>query len=301
MLAHDPQHGGHAQAAAGEFGGEEGVEHAPTGLGIHAAAAVDHIEHDAARRIRGSGDEVFRRQGRDAEQTGTQQDPARIAPDGVRRVGDEVHHHLAQLIGIPADGRHVLGQVAFELDVGAHRDLEHAPHLLDQPREVERADLRLALAGIDQHLLAQLGGPPDGDVRLKEMLARGTAWQRHASEVDAAQDGGEDVVEVVGDAAGQDAEALQPLRMQHLQLELGFLRLCPLELGHIAQAGDQAGPGLEDGPAQADLGGEGLAARAYAQHLDDPGILAHRSGLACTHPRHQLPETWTIGLGGGPP
>ena len=75
----------------------------------------------------------------------------------------------------------------------------------------------------------------------------------------------EEVVEVVRDAARQDAQAVEPLRALDLLLEPAPLGLETLPLGDVADGADPYGPLAEPSLLRADLGPE---ARAV---LADPG------------------------------
>jgi hypothetical protein len=100
-------------------------------------------------------------------------------------------------------------------------------------------------------------------------------------------DGGQQVVEVVRDAAGQLADGLHLLGLGQLQLDL-------LLLGHVDQIDDQSPFGL----VQIEVGDAGRVARQA--HLERTGLAAGQTGLGLVAGDRldQLAEQHT-GLGGG--
>ena len=91
----------------------------------------------------------------------------------------------------------------------------------DQPVQVERPADGPALAGVGEHLLAQVGGARGRPAR----PGRGTRAAPESSAAAApgqagvAEDAGQQVVEVVGHAAGQHAQRLQLLGLLEVLLE----------------------------------------------------------------------------------
>ncbi|MGA2083527.1 MAG: hypothetical protein ABSH53_23400 [Holophaga sp.] len=109
-------------------------------------------------------------------------------------------------------------------------------HLLDLAVQVQGLDLELALPGIGQDLGHQGGGPVD-------QLLQGPVIQDHRRGIfgplrrfQAAQHGSEQVVEIVGNASGQDPEGFQLLGLQQ-----GPFRLFPLGDVGVDQAYAPAG------------------------------------------------------------
>ena len=94
-------------------------------------------------------------------------------------------------------------------------------------------------AGVGQHLAAQVRGAPGGlDDLVQVLLPRRQRGDGPPGQVGVAQHGHQQVVEVVGDPAGQDAQALQPLGLLDLFLE-------PAPLGDVgAQRGHADDPAL---------------------------------------------------------
>ena len=94
----------------------------------------------------------------------------------------------------------------------------------DQAVEVERLDVEHLPPAERQELARELARAP---CRVVDLLELGAAALPHAQQLAVAQDDGEQVVEVVGDAAGQAADAFELLRLQQLRLQLIALGAVP--------------------------------------------------------------------------
>jgi hypothetical protein len=120
--------------------------------------------------------------------------------------------------------------------------------------EVQRPRLHEVAAGEGQQLMGEFGRAVGGQLDLPDVIAdraqvglRAVVGHLLADERRVVRDDGEQVVEVVRDAAGELAEALQPLRLLQLAFQLVPLGLAsqPLALGlqfqplgHVADRGD---------------------------------------------------------------
>ena len=91
----------------------------------------------------------------------------------------------------------------------------------------------LALAGEGEELFDELGGPGDGAAGFGEVVAELFGGGAHLREFDVRGDDGEEVVEVVGDAAGHQAEAFE-----FQGLHAGFFE--PLTRGDVADGHGRA-------------------------------------------------------------
>ena len=116
-----------------------------------------------------------------------------------------------------------------ELDVLSDEPAEHRRQVADQRVDVEHLRLEDLLAAEGQELARQagraLGRPPD----LLHVVGQRVALLQHApDQVAVAHDDGQEVVEVVGDPAGQAADGLHLLRLPQLGLEA-------LPLGDVLQ------------------------------------------------------------------
>ena len=107
-------------------------------------------------------------------------------------------------------------------------------HFLNQRIQVEHLNDELAPPGVGQHLLGQLGGALGRLLDLPEHGAsRRFVGELHQGQAGIAQDGGEQIVEIVGDAAGQHAQAFQLLGMLNLGFEFAALFLGACAIGDI--------------------------------------------------------------------
>ena len=97
-------------------------------------------------------------------------------------------------------------------------------HLVDQGRQVQLFGDELSSSGIGEQLTAQLGRAAAGGLDLLDVDADGRFFgQGVESDVRVAEDGGEQVVEVVRDDAGQNAETLELLCVQDLTFKFSVL------------------------------------------------------------------------------
>ena len=85
-------------------------------------------------------------------------------------------------------------------------------------------------------------------------------------DIDVAQHGRQDVVEVVRHAAGEDTEALGLLELRHLLLDAGALVLGAVPGGHVADHDEDAVVGQAD---HAELGPQQAAPRLPDARLED--------------------------------
>jgi len=204
MGAHNANHGGQAQSPSGEFGGEEGVENLGLGFGTHTASRIPNLQVHvgAGRQV------VVEVGGGEAGEIGIQHaggdpDDAAVIADGFGGVGDQIHDDLADLGGIGFDRRQRGGEG--ELDGGffGKDSPQQVGGFLRHAREVYGLQGKAALARIGQHLIGELGGAAGGGFDFGQVFdggrCRGQIQQGNAR---IAQNDGEEVVEIVGQAAG---------------------------------------------------------------------------------------------------
>jgi hypothetical protein len=249
VAADDPQRRRQAEPAAGELGGEEGIEDLAEGLGVHAAAAVDDLQIDVT-----AGFETVVHVGRGevvatgVHLPGDQLDGTDLIVDRLRSVGDDVHHHLADLRRIAFDGAQAGSEIELQRRLLADRRAQQLRHLLDQGREVDGLDQDLALARVRQHLVGELGGPQGRDLDLAdELVDRRPARQLHQSQAGVAENSDQQVVEIVRDAAGEEPQALHLLRLLDAPLEPAALLFAALALGDVGdhrEAADETAVGV---------------------------------------------------------
>ncbi len=97
---------------------------------------------------------------------------------------------------------------------------QQVQHLIDQPIQVERLDDQLPFAGVGQQLAGQLGGAVRGGAHLRDRLARGRLGRKiHKRQLGIPQNGHQQVVEIVGDAAREHAQAFHTLDLLELALQ----------------------------------------------------------------------------------
>ena len=123
VAAHDAQHSGQAQAAAGELGSEERIEDTILGCPVHAVSGVRHFhEHEVAGLDAVRGEAGLEIVGVAIGQAGGDGDDAAAITDGFRCVDDEIHDRLPNLGGVSLDRGQVLGEVVLEHDLLADAD-----------------------------------------------------------------------------------------------------------------------------------------------------------------------------------
>ena len=119
-----------------------------------------------------------------------------------------------------------------ELDVIAEQALQEGADLGHDGVQVERARVEHLAAAEGEQLLRQLGGAVGSPLDLPEVAAQldvvGCSLEEERG---VAGDAGQQVVEVVCDAAREPAEAFELLCIQELHLQ-------PLPLGDVAEEGD---------------------------------------------------------------
>ena len=147
---------------------------------------------------------------------------------GIPRVDRQVDDGLLELAGIDLRQPELLVRRQRHLDVLADQPLQQLQHVGEQRVEAHHFGPQHLLAAEGQELAREVGGALAGAANLGDELAVGIvrveAVERHLAETD---DGGEQVVEVVGHAAGELAHRFHLLRLPELLLEA-------LEVGDVA-------------------------------------------------------------------
>jgi len=208
-------------------------------------APVSATAHVVAR----SGFGRVRREPGRVQMNVTQADAQRAAlRHGVAGVDAEIHEHLMQLGG---DAGHLPGTgpgLDAALDIAGKDVGDDAAHLADEHVEVDHGLSRFAAAGKGEHLLDHVrAAARAGFNHLKEFVRFGREVLG-AKDMKAHDDRSERVVEVVGDAADEDAEGFEALRAQELFFELfplGDVRVDHEQgFGSIPFVADEGEPGL---------------------------------------------------------
>ena len=214
----DAADGGQAEAGpfARSLGGEQGLEDACPDIGGHADAGVADGQQDigAGAGVIGLGIGFVERDivGHDGE-------PAAFG-HGVAGVDGQVQDHLLHLPRIDLDRFQCRGEDGGQQDVVADQAAQHLLRVAHSDVEVEDLRLHRLLAAERQQLAGQRLGALArlanlADQFLGRFVKRLTAQQDFA----VAEDDGEEIVEIVSDAAGELAEQLHFLGDEELLLQ----------------------------------------------------------------------------------
>jgi len=231
-------------------------------------AVVDDPHAGPAPRRSASGGDLLPRHGR-----GLDHDATPSILERVPRVRAQVHQHLLELgrVGLDVQGRR--GQLQPQLRARGQRRPKQAEGFLHDGLERDVLQLLRPAPAEGQDLPHQVARAQAGLLDLAEGgLCRMAGFQLGHGELDVAQDGAEDVVEVVRDAAGQGAERFHLLGLVQLRLEAAQLGL-GLAVGRAARGLRQLALERRPEPPQVLLHhvvvGAGL-------HRGDRGLLADR-------------------------
>jgi hypothetical protein len=253
VRAHDPERCGEPEPPAHELGREERLEEPRLRGRIHPHAVVAHLEEDVAAGRQVVVD-VACGQLLATQLAGSGAEHDASAPlDRLRGVREQVEQHLADLDGIGDD----TGQVPIGLDrernAGREAGAQQARHLVGEGGDVERLGAKASASRVGEHLARELRGALGGDPDLLQLLLDGmVAGQRLAGELGIGDHRDQQVVEVVGDAAGQGRQAFELLERHHLLAELLALPLGAHARRHVRRQRVEA---------------DDLAARAQLRHV----------------------------------
>ena len=143
---------------------------------------------------------------------------------GVAGVDRQIHQHLLDLAGIRVHDAEVIVEHRGDLDVLAQQAPQHLERVLDDGAQIECHRLDHLAAGKREQLASQSSRPFG---RLRDLLdaaaGRVVRLQVQHRQLGVAEDRGQQVVEVVSDAAGEPADALQLLGLRELVLESAAL------------------------------------------------------------------------------
>ena len=228
VILDDAVNHGQAQAGAGTdaLGRKKGIEDALEGRLVHTGPGIGDLQHDirSGRRL-GRAPVVLARRGHGG--ANRQASPIR---HGVRGVDPDVQYDLLDLIGIHLDRHEVHGQVFFDRDHlgdGARQDVKGLVH--DRIQR-QRLEIAFDLAAEGQELAGQLAGPLGGGFDfLKRPGIQAPRRLVQKQQLRISGNGLQEVVEVVGDSAGQGADRLHFDGMDELSLQrlAAFLGLDP--------------------------------------------------------------------------
>ncbi len=135
----------------------------------------------------------------------------------VARVDGEVDHHLLELARVGLDAAQIGSQFEHQLDLIADQTLQHLVHVRQHPVDVEHLALHHLPAAEREQLPRQHRGRLPGAVHLQDVGAdRMVLAELLDHELAVPEDAGEQVVEVVRDAAGELADRFHLLRLAEL-------------------------------------------------------------------------------------
>jgi len=227
-LIDDAINGGEAKtgAFAGFLGGEEGFKDAGFDFGGHAGTVIGDGKHGVVAGLEGRMRERVLFIGDDIVGFN---DEFSAAGHGVGGVDGEIEKDLFDLTGVGEDAAERIAAAHVEFDVFAKKSLEEAAGFHDEVVEIEDAGLKQLPAAESKQLAGERGGAV-GD--FADLLAIGPGGigglDLIEGEVAVALDDGEEIVEIVRDAAGETAEGVHFLRLAKLVFELfalGFIAL----------------------------------------------------------------------------
>jgi hypothetical protein len=143
---------------------------------------------------------------------------------GVARVDGEVHEHLVELTRVGLDAAQVGIQGGGELDVLPDQPPQHLLHVRDEVVEVDNLRLEDLLPAEGQKLPGQARRALRRFQDLIDLPLEGIAVpQLPQRDLPVAGDDAEQIVEVVGHAAGEASHCLHLLRLHELAFEAHFV------------------------------------------------------------------------------
>ncbi len=217
-------HRGQAQPGALvlRFGRKKRLEH-PNSRGlVHANPRVGDREHHI---LSGLHPGMF------SQRIGVEQDiggangQSASGGHGVAAIDHQVHDGLFELTGVRLDGGQLRVERCRQIDVFADQPTDHLFEIADQAVQVQLDRGQDLLAAEGQQLPRQIAGALARPVDIHEDRILGVGIEPDFTQ---AEDNREQIVEVVGDAAGQLPYGVHLLRLQQLSLE-------PLAVGHVAE------------------------------------------------------------------
>ncbi len=257
---------------------EEGIEDVEPILVADPGAVVANFETDVAA----PGTRLLRLEpagggGVELDDAGADSDPALPLWQRFGRVQHQIGDDLLQLAGVSTHTRLVGLQIEGQRRGGGHRGANDADGAANQLVHARRLRAQASAACVGEQLPGEQRRPlRRTDDRIE--ITPGRRIDRHLlpGQLGVAEHDQQQVVEVVGDAAGHPAEALQVLGLEQAVLEPLPLRHLELESGHALlelqpSAFALEAKGLEaphvDAPPEVDDEGEDAAVRHHDQGL----------------------------------
>jgi hypothetical protein len=215
-------------------------------------------------------------------------DAADAVGQRVPGVGAEIDEHLLDLGRVRQDQQRFLAEHQLERGTGRQGRAQQRRGFADQRRErPDREMLRLASAE-GKDLLHQAARTGRRLLDLFEVVGRRMRRLEFlARQRDVAEDRGQDVVEVVGDAARQGADGLQLLRFAQLRLQREAVRLGLPAGADVAEEGGEFVSGIDLQDRDRELDGERVAVAMLRVDLDQP--IEHPAAAARREARESAP------------
>ena len=156
----NPQGCGKTQPAPGELRGEEGIEDPLQSPPVHAGSSVRDTQEHGAFRFRTVLREGFRMfHGGRLSTARLDPDTAPVIPDGIRRIGYEVHHDLPNFRSACAHEIQVTIETEIDLDPLRNGDHQQLGDLANQHRDIQILPIEVRLARIGEQLASEFAGP----------------------------------------------------------------------------------------------------------------------------------------------
>ncbi len=184
---------------------------------VHAAAGVGQGQQDVTARPDLGAQPCVRLIESDVGRLNGQPAAAR---HGVARVDGQVHQHLFDLAGIGADAPQVRSQDGGNRDVFAQETTQHLLDADDDGVEVEDLGRQHLLAAEGQELARQRRRSLPGLAHLFQQRSHAVLGREGGQQrVTVAKDDRQQIVEIVGHAAGESADRLHLLGLQKLRFQ----------------------------------------------------------------------------------
>ena len=262
-----------ARALAHRLGGEKRLKNARQRGTVHAGAAVAHLQGHVGPRRQA---QALAQVGCGLDQQRLHQHGAAFVTNRVDGVGTQIQQRLLNLCHVGQHGRQVLGGAHLQVDGGRQCDAQQALGVVHHLGPVHGAALQRLVAAEGEDLPHQIARAAPGFFNFAQALQNGRlrilGQGIGLGQLDVAQNGAQDVVEVVCNAARHGANGLHLVRFAQLRFQL----VAPL-LGFFApgQVARKHGDGLALAvalKADAHLHRQGAPAGGARRHLAQHGL-----------------------------
>jgi hypothetical protein len=139
--------------------------------------------------------------------TGGDPDQSRSFSDRLGGIGHKVEQDLANLRDINRNHRHRLAWFDLQDDARGYRCPQQVNGVRYQRANIDPFDLETSLPGVGKHLIGKIGCPPRGDDDVLNLVASSCIGRHDGQgQIGVAEDPHQEVVEIVSNSAGKDAE-----------------------------------------------------------------------------------------------